>query len=361
MSNPCADRGGRSASASEIGLNLVWCGDTLEESGATDARRTMDQHATPSWWDERRPGHTVRITLTDPAFTVDLFVATGGQPGPTLAVLAGVHGDEYEGPVAIGELLAALAHQELAGALLAVPVANPPAFAAGIRASPLDGLNLARCFPGDLAGSASQRLAALLDREVIAAADALIDLHSGGVAYEMALLAGYCDLGDATGARSGALAQAFGAPVLWMHPEGAPGRTLSAAQARGIPSLYTEAAGGGAAPEAVVRCYHEGVLRVMRQLGMLPGGSVAPRHRETWRGAGNTDQAIATSTAGLFRPLVQVGEAVTADQPLGEIRGYGGAPSERIVAPTAGVVAMIRRVPRVVAGDGICLLTSRVV
>lgn len=319
----------------------------------------MDRHATPAWWNERRLGHTIRIALSDPEFIVEIFAATGTQPGPTLAVLAGVHGDEYEGPVAIGELLAALDHRALAGTLLAVPVVNPPAFAAGTRASSLDGLNLARCFPGDPAGSASQRLAALLDREVIAAADALIDLHSGGVAFAMALLAGYCDLGDVVSARSGELARAFGAPVLWIHPEGAPGRTLSAAQARGIPSLYTEAAGGGGAPEPVVRCYREGVLRVMQQLGMLPGGSVAPRHRQTWRGAGNTDQAIAARAAGLFHPLVQTGDAVAAGQPLGEIRGYDGALVERIAAPAAGVVAMIRRVPRVVAGDGISLLTRR--
>ncbi|MGN6672353.1 MAG: hypothetical protein ACTHMA_03575, partial [Thermomicrobiales bacterium] len=79
----------------------------------------------------------------------------------------------------------------------------------------------------------------------------------------------------------------------------------------------------------------------------------------TWRGAGNTDQAIAAHAAGLFHPLVQTGDAVTAGQPLGEIRGYDGALVERIAAPAAGVVAMIRRVPRVVAGDGISLLTRR--
>ncbi|MGN6701261.1 MAG: hypothetical protein ACTHMR_24125, partial [Thermomicrobiales bacterium] len=71
----------------------------------------MDRHATPAWWNERRLGHTVRIARSDPEFTVELFAATGTQPGPTLAVLAGVHGDEYEGPVAIGELLAALDHR----------------------------------------------------------------------------------------------------------------------------------------------------------------------------------------------------------------------------------------------------------
>ena len=218
----------------------------------------------PSWWEGRIPGKIAQLALPDPGGEWDLalYVATGTRPGPTLAVLAGVHGDEYEGPVAIADLLAALDPAALTGTLIAVPVANPPAFAAGTRTSPLDGLNLARTFPGRRDGSASERLACALTEEVIAIADALIDLHSGGVAYTMATLVGYCDLGDEVGRRSRALATAFGAPILWEHAEIAPGRTLSAALDLGIPCVYTEAAGGGAAPPAVVRCYTEGARRV---------------------------------------------------------------------------------------------------
>lgn len=312
-----------------------------------------------SWWDQRRPGEVTPIHLTEPEGTLDLFVAAGARPGPTLAVLGGVHGDEYEGPLAIADLLSTLEPRDLAGTLIAAPVANPPAFAAGSRASPLDGLNLARCFPGRADGTASERLAWTLTEQVLGAADALIDLHSGGIAYEMALLAGYCDRGDAIGRRSRDLAIAFGAPVLWAHPEIAPGRTLSAALDRGIPCLYTEAAGGGAAPAPVVRCYVEGVRRVLTALGMLDGEPPAPRHREVWRGSGDTDLALAARADGLFRSFAGAGEVVGAGQPLGEIVAYDGRVRERIVAEEAGVVAMVRRIPRVAAGDGLYLLTSR--
>ena len=56
--------------------------------------------------------------------------------------------------------------------MVLVPVANPPAFNAGTRLSPLDAINLNRVFPGDATGSISERLAYTLWTEVIAAADA---------------------------------------------------------------------------------------------------------------------------------------------------------------------------------------------
>jgi predicted deacylase len=316
----------------------------------------------PSWWGQRQPGQITRVMLADSGgeWELALFVATGTRPGPTLAVLAGVHGDEYEGPVAVADLLAGLDPTTLAGTLIALPVANPPAFAAGTRTSPLDGLNLARTFDGNAAGSASERLAWTITTEVIASANALIDLHSGGVAYAMATLIGYCDLGDEVGRRSRDLALAFGAPVVWEHPEIAPGRTLSAALDRGIPCVYTEAAGGGAAPPEVVQCYVEGVRRTLVALGLLPGASPPPRHREVWLGSGNTDRGLEASASGLFRSAVWVGEDVAAGQHLGEIVDYDGQIVERVVAPAAGVVAMARRVPRVSAGEGLYLLTTRI-
>ncbi len=314
----------------------------------------------PGWWQRRQAGTMVTVRLGEGDWATEALVATGARSGPTLAVLGAVHGDEYEGPVAIAEILAGLDPQALSGTVIAVPVANTAAFLAGTRTSPLDGLNLARTFPGDLTGTPSERLAAVLTEEVIGLADALIDLHSAGVAYEMALLAGFCDLSDETGRRSRELALAFGAPVIWEHPEIAPGRTLSVASDRGIPSLYTEAAGGGGAPEPVVRCYVEGVQRVLVALGMLPGEPPTPRHREFWHGAGNTDHAVAAPTSGLFRSRVAVGDTVAAGATLGEIIGGDGTLRAQLTAAEGGVVAMVRRIPRVAADDGLYLLTQRV-
>ncbi len=91
-----------------------------------------------------------------------MFVVRGRASGPPAAVTAGVHGDEYEGVAAVGDLTNALDPVTLRGTLILVPVANPTAFAAGTRTNPEDGANLARSFPGDPDGTPTERLAAKL-------------------------------------------------------------------------------------------------------------------------------------------------------------------------------------------------------
>ena len=65
-------------------------------------------------------------------------------------VIAGVHGDEYEGVRTILDTYQSLNPDDMCGDFLAVAVANPPAFWNGTRLSPLDRANLARAFPGSL-------------------------------------------------------------------------------------------------------------------------------------------------------------------------------------------------------------------
>jgi uncharacterized protein len=112
------------------------------------------------------------------ASDVELLRIIGSPEGPTLAVLGGVHGDEPEGVLAAWDLFAKLQRRELKGTVLIVPVASPDAFVAGTRHSPLDGGNLARSFPGNPAGTPTERLASLLTLAVLAPCDLLIDLHA---------------------------------------------------------------------------------------------------------------------------------------------------------------------------------------
>ncbi len=79
--------------------------------------------------------------------TVALHVLEAGEPGPTVLMQAGIHGDEVAGVHALSELL----EEGLVparGRLLVVPVMNAPAYRARQRAAP-GGLDLNRCFPGD--------------------------------------------------------------------------------------------------------------------------------------------------------------------------------------------------------------------
>ena len=197
---------------------------------------------------------------------------TGHNPGPLLIVTSGVHGDEYEGIEAIPEIFHQIDPQTLSGTLFMIPVCNVPAFETITRSSPIDGLNLARVFPGDATGSITPRIAHLIATKILPNANFYIDLHSGGMTYDIPTLAGYVHAKDELGIKSFAAAQAFGAPVLWGHPLPlAQGRTLSSAIDLGVPCIYTEAAGGGLARADDVACFRKGVFNVMKWLGMLKG------------------------------------------------------------------------------------------
>src|SRR5947207_14506179 len=67
-----------------------------------------------------------------------VVVARGRRDGKTMLVFGGVHGDEYEGPIAVHQVFARLNPREMTGSFVGVPICNPLAFAAKQRTSPQD-------------------------------------------------------------------------------------------------------------------------------------------------------------------------------------------------------------------------------
>lgn len=119
------------------------------------------------------------VRLADgPWLTVPVKVAVGNRPRPRLVALAGIHGDEPQGMVSLLDFWDTCDPGRLQGTVILVPVANPPAFAAHQRRSPLDGLDLNRTFPGKADGTPSERLAYRLLHEVITGSDFVFTLHS---------------------------------------------------------------------------------------------------------------------------------------------------------------------------------------
>ena len=284
---------------------------------------------------------------------------TGYEPGSLVVVLAGVHGDEYEGMLAIPEIYRQLVPAGMRGTLIAVPACNVPAFQTATRSSPIDGLNMARVFPGDPGGTITQRIAYWLGESIMRHADLIIDLHSAGIAYNLPMLVGYYDPGDAVGRRARDVAMNFGADVVWAHPDMVSGRTMSFAAAHGIPGVYTEAPGAGRVRPEDFEIFVNGVLNSLQVMGMLEGRPAAkpPLHR--LRGSGDLDHIIAANQSGLFVAHAQLLEDVRAGQLLGEVRNLAGQTVEEVRSPAAGVVITTRGLLRVHAGDGLFSLALR--
>jgi predicted deacylase len=287
---------------------------------------------------------------------VDVLTIRGERAGPTVSVLGGVHGDELEGVVAARILARRLRGSLAAGAVRLVAVANPLAFAARRRETPLDGANLARCFPGRADGTVTERIADCLSRAVIAGSELLVDLHSAGAAYSMPLFVGCPGGDDDVAARSRIAAELFGAPLGWLHSAIQPGRSVSTALAFDVPAIYVEGGGGAALRRDEVDRYVTGVERILCSLGDLAGPATAPGPtRWLIGGDGDVDASTSATFDGWCVTAVRAGDEVAPGDLIAEVLDGSGDVVERIVAPRQATVMMLRRHADVRAGDGIVM------
>lgn len=288
--------------------------------------------------------------------TVTLHELSAG-PGPTVAVLGGVHGDEYEGMLVARRLLTKPPALQC-GRLLIVTVANPSAHGTGTRTSGIDGGNLARSFPGSATGMWSERLAHLLTEHVISQADILVDVHSAGLHFEMPPLVGAVSTGPVA-ARSIAAARLIGMPFVWLHDEIAPGRTLSAAHDLGVAPVYIELPGGPTPNARWMDVAYSGLVNLIETtmsgaleetMPSLPTGSV----EVSSSGDLDTD-VVRAEVGGLFLSSVAAGDFVAEGQPIGTIVDPASPHLEPTVAvsPVGGHVMLLRRTARIHAGEAL--------
>jgi predicted deacylase len=99
--------------------------------------------------------------------------------GPTILVLGGNHGDEYEGQIAASSLSRQLQVHQVRGCIIIIPCLSQDASRAGTRLWP-NGANFNRSFPGNENGAVSDKLAHYISTELFPISDAVMDIHSGG-------------------------------------------------------------------------------------------------------------------------------------------------------------------------------------
>lgn len=299
---------------------------------------------TNRWISRRLP-----VEGTDAGVTVHTCV--GADPGPRVLVLGGVHGNEVGGIVAAGGLIDEMPPLRR-GTVTIVPVAHEAAHHADSRVSPLDGGNLARSFPGDPTGGPTSALAAMIDAELIAHHDVLIDLHTSDGVKDMPLFAGCLDDGSPAADRATELAVAFGLGMVWTHPELAPGRTLTVAHQRGIPAVYVESPAGGVLSAATLHAYRTGVLRALRHLDLIDTPVPTGASTRLWlHDAGDTDAFSAAPVDGFFIAGVELLDRVEAGRSVGHLVDVHGRRLATVDAARNGYVATLQRHAAVRAGD----------
>jgi predicted deacylase len=287
------------------------------------------------------PGHKVYgvadFMVQGQPYRLPMWLIHGDAAGPTLVVTAGVHPAEYASIAAALEFARSLEPTGLRGRVIVVPVMNMPAFTArSIYVCPLDGKNLNRVFPGDAHGTASEQIAAWVFEHVIRQADFFVDLHGGDLIEALVPFTIFFRSGDArVDEASLELAKAFG--IDWLVCSETPGSTFSSASRAGIPAILTEAGGQGIWTAEDVGRHTGGLRRVLKHLGMHPGGppdaaacTVLSQFR--W---------LRSEHDGFWYPAVAVGAMVSEGQETGCVKDWEGRVLQRAIADVGGRVLFI--------------------
>jgi len=291
------------------------------------------------------------------AVMIPVMVAKNGD-GPTALLTGANHGDEYEGAIALLDLARHLDLAEVTGRIIAVPMMNQPAFAAGRRTSPLDGGNMNRIFPGRPDGSPTQKIADYFNATLLPMADVVLDIHSGGRTLEFLPFAAAHELDDAEHqARCVAAMTAFNAPFGVMLRElDAAGMYDTAAESMGKTFVTTEIGGGGTTTAKTIAVAKRGVANVLMHAGILAGTPVlAP---STLLRMPSDACYIAAERAGLVEFCADLGEEVAVGDVVARVHDASrtDAGARDYTAAIGGIVAG-RHFPGLVqAGDTLCVI-----
>jgi predicted deacylase len=216
-----------------------------------------------------------------------------GSGSPVGLLTASVHGDEGPwGVRAITMLLEQTPLSDLKGSLRVVPVANPMAMEADSRYSSLDVLDLNSVFPGNAAGSHTQRLAAVLAEHAVDGADVVLDVHGGGSWCVNCFVYRFEGSHD--------LAGWIGAPYVINGPDRATSLT-GYARSKGAKGVWIEMGGRGTQEEAWAGRIATGLRRALGKAGVLTEANLP----EATSIVGGMTTPIRASTAGIFMPLMR--------------------------------------------------------
>jgi N-alpha-acetyl-L-2,4-diaminobutyrate deacetylase len=210
---------------------------------------------------------------------VPIAIIANGE-GPTVIIEGGNHGDEYEGQIAICDLIRQLDPGRVQGRLVLMPTTNVHAVISGTRTSPVDGLNLNRTFPGDAYGLMTQQISDFIASVIFPLGNAFLDLHSGGSSLDIMPSAVIEPAKDPElYLRNIKAARAFDAPLIVVIGNYGDSRTATAAAcAAGLTTVGTEMGGGGTVRQDALAICRRGINNILAHFGVVESdiGSVMP-------------------------------------------------------------------------------------
>ena len=297
----------------------------------------------------RRAKDIIRLRLFDlrdgSDWSVKTAIVAGRKRGPIVTVVAGQHGDEWNGIYIAHRLFEEVEHQDLEGTLVILPIANPFAFLQKSRVSIIDQIDMNRSYGIGGERRPTMLAAATLFQEIFLKSNYIIDLHSGGPGTYIAN-AGVTEQG-----RFSSAAHFNTGNVIVAYKDH--GTLVAAAERNSIPAFSLQLGHALDIDYEACDVMVDGIINFFRAVRLIPESPRTDENQQLF-----TDKKLLLAPDSGFVTLnVALGDDVQAGRQVGEIEPLFGTPID-VIAPESGRVIYIRHEPIVSRGDSVIHLGS---
>lgn len=257
-----------------------------------------------------------------------VLVVRGVKPGPTLCLVASIHGDELNGIEIVRRVVRKLKPMDVKGTVIGVPIVNIFGFTGNTRYLP-DRRDLNRYFPGNPGGSAASRIAYLFFTQIISHCEYVVDFHTGSFKRNnLPQLRA-----DMNVKKVRDFVEHFG-DVAVLHKSGH-GKSLRAAATRaGIPTVAFELGQPGSLQEEYVESGIKTIDTLIRNLGILKRFRLWFEPQPVYY----SSRWIRVNSGGILFSKIEIGAKVKRGDLLGYIINPLTTEEIKILAPINGRV-----------------------
>jgi predicted deacylase len=297
------------------------------------------------------PGKGAQLNLdvarlhTRTPILVPVIVERAKEDGPTVLLMAGLHGDEINGVEIIRRFLRKKLHKPTRGTIICLPVFNIFGFLNIKRELP-DGRDLNRSFPGSAKGSLASQFAYHFMKEIAPHCDYIIDFHTGA-SQRNNFPQIRCVMSDP---ESMELARVFNPPFILNSS--LISKTIRESMIKMKKNiLLFEGGMANSIEEMVVEEGLNGTKRIISHLGMRNYKIDISKDREAV--VLNESRWLRAPNSGMFQALVKNGSQVEKGTVLAIVTDPYGNFEKKIKSPTSGYVICANESPVVFKGDAI--------
>lgn len=267
-----------------------------------------------------------------------------------MAVVTGIHGDEFEGQYICYEIARRLQEKPelLAGVVDIYPALNPLGLDMGERNIPGLDMDLNRMFPGNENGTTMERAAAAIIGD-LAGADFCIDVHASDIFVKEIPQVRVC---EAFAEKLLPYARLLNVDMVWMNATATVHESTLAHSMNmlGVPSLVVEMGVGTRIDRGYGNQVIEGIFHLMRELGIWRGE--VGRIQYPVISTDGEVEFIRSDQIGVFLPNIAHNHYVKKGDKLGDIVSpLEGKVLQEIRAEKSGLVFTLREYPFVREGS----------